>query len=79
MSTPRIKRKEALGRDLLGEEQLFQIRTSGNLDAGAVEFAEHECWQTLHVWPDDVDTAIPGRIECFVCGTRGRFELEYKA
>lgn len=58
-------------------EALREFIAGGPLD-GIPEFRQHECWRMLHVWPDDVDETLPGKLECSGCGAVYRVELEHK-
>jgi hypothetical protein len=76
---------ERRGRELAPTEIDRKISEEGNLPTIAggsldedPEFRQHECWRMLHVWPDEVDHTLPGRLECPGCGATFRAELEYR-
>jgi hypothetical protein len=61
----------------LDGEGAVETIAGGPLD-GNPEFRQHECWRMLHVWPDESDETLPGKLLCPACGAVFRAELEYK-
>lgn len=69
--------EESSNDSKITDEGNIETRAGGPID-GNPEFRQHECWRMLNVYPDEVQSDLPGKIECAGCGAVFRAELEYK-